>query len=47
MPEYVRTAPRTFAERVYRGFDGPALAMDAYAFGTPDAVRLAQAVATQ
>jgi 4,5-DOPA dioxygenase extradiol len=29
------------ADRVYRGFDGPALAMDAYAFRAPDAVRVA------
>ena len=28
------------AERVYRGFDGPALAMDAYAFRSPDAIRV-------
>jgi hypothetical protein len=25
---------------VYAGFDGPALAMDAYAFAAPDAVRV-------
>ncbi len=29
------------AERVYEGFDGPALSMDAYAFGARDAVRVA------
>ncbi len=28
------------ADRVYAGFDGPALAMDAYAFAAPDAVRV-------
>ncbi len=28
------------AERAYAGFDGPALAVDAYAFAAPDAVRL-------
>jgi 4,5-DOPA dioxygenase extradiol len=31
------------AERVYRGFDGAALSMDAYAFAAPDAVRVAPA----
>ena len=31
------------AERVYRGFDGPALAMDAYAFGAPSTLERALA----
>ena len=36
---------KTFKNRCSR-YDGPALAMDAYAFGSRDAVRLASAVAT-
>jgi 4,5-DOPA dioxygenase extradiol len=43
LPIYVAwgaAGPDAVATRVYRGFDGPALAMDAYAFGAPDAVRV-------
>ena len=43
LPIYVAwgaAGPDAVAERVYQGFDGPALAMDAYAFGSPEAVRL-------
>jgi 4,5-DOPA dioxygenase extradiol len=49
LPIYVAwgaAGPDAVADRVYAGFDGPALAMDAYAFGSRDAVRLASAVAT-
>jgi len=44
LPIYVAwgaAGPDAVAERVFHGFDGPALAMDAYAFGTPQAVRRA------
>jgi 4,5-DOPA dioxygenase extradiol len=44
LPIYVAwgaAGPDAVAERVYHGFDGPALAMDAYAFGAPEAVRRA------
>ena len=42
LPLYVAwgaAGPDAVAERVYQGFDGPALVMDAYAFGAPEVVR--------
>ena len=44
LPIYVAwgaAGPDAVAERVYQGFDGPALVMDAYAFGAPEVVRRA------
>ncbi|HQU47836.1 MAG TPA: class III extradiol ring-cleavage dioxygenase [Casimicrobiaceae bacterium] len=49
LPIYVAwgaAGPDALAERVYEGYDGPALSMDAYAFGSADAVRLATVPAT-
>ena len=43
LPIYVAwgaAGPAAVATRVYRGFDGPALSMDAYAFAAPDALQV-------